>query len=254
MRLKKLKRSKLHDLLVSKAMLLTYWAKEALVDNVKIGVFKLLFFPKAVLTDRWSQNRSGPQRKDYRNEARNEMHFTYLASAAPPESLFRHHSAAQVRSFLSKWKSVHRRNLSSCSAWQAEMLTTILPRTWLTRVGKENTKRPTQTTLAKQPTSCECFLWGQTAEAKFYIPWLSFIRVWGSKNDRVQQQQQLQQLQQQQQQQTRQVRMLQSENFLEQIKSHPSDTFFYFFNPWNFDLDQKCQKQLFSQKWRPEKL
>ena len=50
---------------------------------------------------------------------------------------------------------------------------------------------------------------------------LSFIRVWGSKNDR------FQQLQQQQlQQQTRQVRMLQSESFLEQIKSHPSDTFF----------------------------
>ena len=55
---------------------------------------------------------------------------------------------------------------------------------------------------------------------------LSFIRVWGSKNDRFQQLQQLQQ----QQQQTRQVRMLQSENFLEQIKSHPSDTFFYFLN------------------------
>ena len=58
---------------------------------------------------------------------------------------------------------------------------------------------------------------------------LSFIRVWGSKNDRFHQQQQ--QLQQQlQQHQARQVRMLQSENFLEQVKSHPSDTFFYFLN------------------------
>ena len=75
---------------------------------------------------------------------------------------------------------------------------------------------------------------------------LSFIRVWGSKNDRFQQLQQQQQ-QLQQQQQTRQVRMLQSENFLEQIKSHPSDTFFYFLNHETLTLI-KSVKNSFSVK------
>ena len=139
----------------------------------------------------------------------------------------------------------------------AEMLTTILPRSWLTRVGKENNKSwPTQTTLAKQPTSCECFPWGQGDEAKFYIPW-GFRVYWASlgfgarkttvfssfssfsssfsssKRDR--------------------LGCSSQKTFWSKSKATPPTLFSLFFKPWNFDLDQKCQKQLFSQKWRPEK-